>query len=230
MTAINAAALGDRWRRVRDRIERACASAGRAPDSVRLIAVSKRHPPAAIRALYGLGQRDFGENYVQEMVRKLDELGDLSGIQFHLIGHLQRNKVRQALRKNVSIETVDTLALGQRLALVAAERDLHVPVLVQVNIGAEPQKSGVLPAAVEPLVAQLRRLPRLSVEGLLTIPPDTEDHPERAREHFRRLSELADRLGLRERSMGMSDDLEVAIAEGATMVRVGTAIFGPRGT
>ena len=228
MTDINAAALRERWRRVRDRVERACAAAGRAPDSVRLIAVSKRHPAAAIRVLHGLGQREFGENYVQELSSKADELADLTDIQFRLIGHLQRNKVRQAVRGHVTIDTVDSLALGRSLSKRAEEQQLCVPVLIQVNIGAEPQKSGVTPAELEPLVAQLRALPHLSVDGLLAIPPETDGYPERAREHFKRLWTLAQRHGLPELSMGMSDDLEVGVAEGATMVRVGTAIFGPR--
>lgn len=225
---VDAVALAARWRRVRDRVERACASAGRGPNSVRLIAVSKFHPAAAIRALYAVGQREFGENYAQALVAKREELADLPELRFRMIGHLQRNKVRQVVHTHTTVDSVDSAALGAALSKRASEAGLMLPVLVQVNIGEEPQKAGAMPAELPLLLSELAELPALRVTGLMAIPPDGHGHPEKVRPHFRRLAQLANQHRLPELSMGMSEDLEVAVSEGATMVRVGTAIFGPR--
>jgi pyridoxal phosphate enzyme (YggS family) len=214
---------------VRARIAAAVTRSGRPASSVRLIAVSKRHQPAALRVAYVLGQREFGENYVQELVAKARALSDLPHLQFRLIGHLQRNKVKELLRVGValrSVDTVDSLRLAETLAREcdAAKRKLEV--LVQVNPAGEAQKSGVAEAELPDLVAAIRALPALELKGLMLIPPNVD--PEERRPFFRRVSELAKEFQLAELSMGMSDDVEPAIEEGSTQVRVGTAIFGER--
>ncbi|HKP59524.1 MAG TPA: YggS family pyridoxal phosphate-dependent enzyme [Polyangiales bacterium] len=216
-------------REVRARIARACERAGREPSSVRLIAVSKRHTPEAMRAAYAEGQREFGENYVQELVQKAEALRDLPELRMHAIGRLQRNKVKDLLRvadRLHSVDSVDSLRLAESLAERAAEAGRVLSLLVQVNVAGEAQKGGVREAELPALVAAIRGWPGVTLDGLMVIPPDVE--PEGRRPHFRRLRELAQQHGLRELSMGMSDDLETAIEEGATQVRIGTAIFGER--
>jgi pyridoxal phosphate enzyme (YggS family) len=216
-------------RQVHERIERACARAGREPSSLRLIAVSKRHTPEAMRAAYGEGQREFGENYVQELVQKVEALRDLSELRMHLIGRLQRNKVKDVLRvvdRLQSVDSVDSLRLAESLAERAAAAGRVLPVLVQVNVAGEAQKAGVAEADLPELIAAISGWPSLALDGLMVIPPDVE--PEQRRPHFRRLRQLAQQHGLRELSMGMSEDLEIAVEEGATQLRIGTAIFGER--
>ncbi len=216
--------VADGLARVRERIERASARAGRSPGEVALVAVSKVHPASAVREAYEAGQRLFGENYVQELAEKAESLADLGELRWHFIGHLQRNKVKQVLRTGAVIETVDS-------ARLASEIDKRAPapveVLLQVNVAGEAQKAGCDPSELAALVAQVRAMPRLALRGLMTIPPLGEE-PEASRPFFARLRELGAEHGLRELSMGMSADLEVAIEEGATIVRVGTAIFGAR--
>ena len=211
---------------VRERIERACARAGRSASEVTLVAVSKTHPAEAVREAYAAGQRVFGENYVQELSEKAAALADLEGLRWHFIGHLQRNKVKDVARVGALIETVDS----ERLAAEIDKRALaaRVPVLLQVNVAGEAQKSGCTPDELDALVPSVRALAHLELIGLMTVPPLGEA-PEASRPHFARLRALARRHGLAELSMGMSADLEVAIEEGATLVRVGTAIFGKRG-
>jgi PLP dependent protein len=214
---------------VRARIAAACARAGRSASDVRLIAVTKRHGPEAIRAAYAQGQREFGENYVQELAEKARALGDLPDLQLHLIGHLQRNKLKDLLRLGEglrSIDTVDSARLAEALAERAAVSGRTLEVLIQVNPAGETQKSGVAEADLGALVVAVRALPALKLTGLMSIPPNVE--PEQRRAHFRRVRELARSFELSELSMGMTDDLEQAIEEGATQVRVGTAIFGER--
>jgi len=208
---------------VRARIARAAERAGRDPGSVHLIAVSKTKPAALVRAALAAGATDFGENYVQEAVAKRAEVG--AGGRWHLIGHLQRNKAARAVETFDCIQTVDSAALGTALARHAAEQQRTIHVLVEVRLGGEATKSGVDPEALPALLAELQS-PALVVDGLMTVPPPGD--PEAARPHFRTLRALGERAGLRELSMGMSDDFEVAIEEGATMVRVGRAIFGAR--
>jgi pyridoxal phosphate enzyme (YggS family) len=208
---------------VRARIVRAAERAGRDPGSVHLIAVSKTKPAALVRAALVAGATDFGENYVQEAVAKRAEMG--AGGRWHLIGHLQRNKAARAVETFDCIQTVDSAALAAALARHAAEQQRTIHVLVEVRLGGEATKSGVDPAALPALLADLRS-PALVVDGLMTVPPPGD--AEAARPHFRTLRALGERAGLRELSMGMSDDFEVAIEEGATMVRVGRAIFGAR--
>jgi hypothetical protein len=186
------------------------------------------HSADAIRAAYAAGQRVFGENYVQELVAKAAATGDLPDVTFHFIGHLQRNKAKDVARLGVVVETVDSIRLAHALCQRAEAEGRTLDVMVQVNVGGESQKAGVLPEEVPALVAAVRAEPALVLRGLMTIPPEVDD-PEDARAYFAHLRALRDAhapgLGL---SMGMSHDLEVAVEEGATHVRVGTAIFGER--
>ena len=205
--------------RVRERIAAACARAGRPADSVRLIAVSKTQPLEKLRAAVQAGQRLFGENYAQELREKADALGP--GVTWHFIGALQSNKARLVVGRAALIHTCDRISLAREISKRALAEQ---PVLVEVNVGREPQKAGALPEDVPALVDQLRALARLRCDGLMCIPPAAGD----PRPHFAALRELAARLGLSELSMGMSADFETAIEEGATLVRVGTAIFGER--
>jgi pyridoxal phosphate enzyme (YggS family) len=215
------------------RIARAAERAGRDPASVRLIAVSKTKPASLIREAYEAGQRDFGENYVQELVKKADELRDLPDLRFHLIGHLQRNKVKQVAGLVSAVHSVDSVRLAHELGKRAeSERaGKKLQVLVEVNVGGEESKSGASEAELDEVLAAVESAPLLELRGLMTVPPITED-PEGSRPYFEHLARLRDERGgaarLPELSIGMSHDLEVAIACGATYVRVGTAIFGAR--
>lgn len=220
-------AVRDGLDRVRERIASACARAGRSEDEVQLVAVSKVHPPEAIRDAYAAGQRRFGENYVQELADKADALADLTDLRWHFIGHLQRNKAKHVARVRAFVETVDSGRLAGELDKRAASEGVALPVLIQVNVAGETQKAGCAVDALPTLVADVRACARLDLRGLMTIPPLGEA-AEASRPHFARLRELADEHGLTDVSMGMSADLEVAIEEGATIVRVGTAIFGAR--
>ena len=221
---------------VRARIHAAAVASGREPTSVKLVAVSKTHPAEAVRDAYAAGQRDFGENYVQELLQKAEELRDLPELNWHLIGHLQRNKARHVASLVTLVHTVDTpeLAgeLARRFAATAPAGDRRLAVLVEVSIAGEAQKHGAAPAELGSLLDAIEALPVLSLRGLMCVPPLTDD-PAGARPHFDALRELRDQHGgaarLPELSMGMTHDLEQAVAAGATLVRVGTAIFGTRG-
>jgi pyridoxal phosphate enzyme (YggS family) len=218
---------------VRLRIDAAAAQSGRQPASVRLIAVSKTQPAAAVREAYAAGQRDFGENYVQELLQKAEELSELSELRWHFIGHLQRNKAKQVAPLASLVHSVDSLELGRelakRVATVATDRRLSV--LVEVSIAGEAQKHGAAPEDLAELFAGLEALPQLALRGLMCVPPLTGDAAA-ARPYFDELSRLRELHGgsrrLPELSMGMTADLEHAVAAGATLVRVGTAIFGAR--
>ena len=203
---------------VRERISAACARAGRDPASVTLVAVSKTKPVELLREAVAAGQRSFGENYAQEFRDKHEELPDLD---WHFIGSLQTNKVKYVAGKASLVHTCDRLSLAQELSKRAPSEQR---VLLEINIGREPQKAGVLPEDAAKLLDQVRALPKLRCDGLMCIPPAEGD----PRRHFAALRELGTKLGLRELSMGMSADYESAIEEGATIVRVGTAIFGSR--
>jgi PLP dependent protein len=211
----------------------AALKAERAPDSVRLIAVSKLQPAEAVREAYAAGQRDFGENYVQELVQKAEALRDLPELRWHLIGHLQRNKAKQIVELVSLLHTVDSLELARELAkrFSSAVTDRRLPVLVEVSIAGEAQKHGAAPQDLTELCAGIEALPALELRGLMCVPPFTED-PAGARPHFDALARLRELHGgarrLPELSMGMTHDLEQAVAAGATQVRVGTAIFGAR--
>ena len=213
--------------RVRERLARAAERAGRRPDDVLLIAVSKTVDVERIRAAVAAGVTALGENRVQEAKTKIAELGRPAA--WHLIGHLQTNKVKDALPLFDVIHSLDRLELAREIERRAAAPGQMVDALLQVNVAAEASKGGVGPDAVGETLDAIGKLAHVRVRGLMTIPPEVE-HAEDSRPWFRRLRELAERHGLRELSMGMSGDFEVAVEEGATMVRVGTAVFGPRPT
>jgi PLP dependent protein len=227
--------IAERVLAVRERIARAAERASRAPGEVRLVAVSKTHPPEAVRAAFAAGVRDFGENRVQEAEPKIAATADLaaSGLRWHLVGHLQSNKARRAATLFEVVESVDSLDLALRLARVGTETGRAVRALVQVDLAGEETKFGLPEAELLPALEALRGKDGLRVEGLMVLPPWFED-PGQTRPYFRRLRTLSDRArsaGLLEGpelSMGMSHDLEAAVEEGATIVRVGTAIFGER--
>jgi PLP dependent protein len=208
---------------VRERMARAAEAAGRDPGEILLLAVTKVFPAAVIREGYALGLRDFGENYVQEFEAKAPEVRGLPGARFHLIGHLQSNKSGRAAELFDVIQTVDTARLARRL------NDSHKPldVMLEVRLAPEEAKSGAAPNELPELVAAVHSCSNLRLLGLMTMPPWSED-AETSRPYFRRLRELAGKYDLDQLSMGMSNDFEVAIQEGSTCVRVGTALFGKR--
>jgi pyridoxal phosphate enzyme (YggS family) len=214
---------------VRDRISAAAARAGRDTGTVRLVLASKLQSADALRAAYDAGARDFGENYVQEGMQKREALSDLDGVRWHLIGHLQSNKVRQAVRVFDTIQTLDSERLA--LSIAREQKEPAMPVLIEINIGGEQSKSGIAPELVEPLLERVRA--KVKVSGLMTVPPLSAEGEE-ARPFFSRMRELRDKvasntgLALSELSMGMTQDFEIAIEEGATIVRVGRAVFGER--
>ena len=220
---------------VRDRIARAAARAGRRAEDVTLVAVSKTHPAARVREAFDAGIRDFGENRVQEAESKVAELIALvpQGLRWHLVGHLQANKARRAAVLFDRIHSVDSMEIGSRLDRLAAEQGRSLGVLVQVDLAGEPTKHGVEVDGLLALLEDARAWKALRMDGLMILPPWSED-PEGSRPFFRRLRELRDGARSRglpagsELSMGMSHDLEVAVEEGATLVRVGTALFGER--
>lgn len=213
---------------IREALATAEARAGRAPGSVKLVAVSKRHPASAIRAAYECGLRDFGENYVQELVGKAAELADLPDLRWHLIGHLQSNKVKPAVKVAHVIHTLDSVKLIAEVDKRARDEGRRLDVYVEVNIDDEGQKSGCAPAEAKALVERVLESKYLSLRGLMTVGARVEG-AEAARSAFRRLSQLRDEVAPgTELSMGMSADFSVAIEEGASLVRVGTAIFGAR--
>jgi pyridoxal phosphate enzyme (YggS family) len=223
--------IAARLSEVRRRIDEAAAKAGREAGTVILLAVSKTKPPEAIRAAYAAGQRDFGENYAQELAEKAGALRDLEGLRWHFIGRLQRNKAKQVVQAARTVHTVDRAELATELGKRAGAAGTAVRVLVEVNVSGEASKGGCAPEALGEVLAAVRAERSLEAVGLMTMPPVTED-PEGARPFFAALRALRDRHGgagaLPELSMGMTHDYPVAIAEGATIVRVGTAIFGAR--
>lgn len=227
-------AIADNLASVRDRIHRAAIAASRDPSEIRLVAVSKTKPPLAIREAYEAGQRVFGENYAQELAQKADELVDLHDIEWHFIGHLQTNKAKYVARAAHVVHTVDSAALARELGKRVAKDDnrrdgFRMPVLVEVNVGAEPQKHGTTPAELGEILDAVDKEPALQLRGLMTMPPHDLEAARRVFEALVSLRRLhGGRARLPELSMGMSDDLEVAIACGATLVRVGSAIFGSR--
>lgn len=226
--------IASRLDHVRSRIAQAAATAHRSPHDVRLVAVSKTFPLDLIRAAVAAGQEDFGENRVQEALQKIAGSADLS-IRWHLIGPLQSNKARKAAEHFAWVHSVDSLSLLQRLDAAAAAAGAHPKLLVQVDLAGEPTKHGALPSALPAIFDAARGCRAAQVVGLMVLPPWVED-AERARSYFQQLRQLRDRLRdggvpgemLRELSMGMSHDFEAAVQEGATIVRIGTAIFGRR--
>lgn len=226
--------IADNIARVREAIAKAAARAGREASEVRLVAVSKTKPAEMIREAIDFGQLDFGENYAQELRDKHKEI-EAPGLAWHFIGHLQRNKVKYVTGKVTCVHSVDNMSLAQEIDRRSEKDDVFTRVLIEVNMGMEDQKYGVLPEETLSLVKAVSGLDNLEVAGLMTMPPYFED-PEEVRPFYRGLCELRDKIRkesreryhLPELSMGLSHDFEVAVEEGATMVRVGTAIFGAR--
>lgn len=215
--------LRDRLEAVRARIARAAERARRDPAGITLLAVTKVFPASTIREAFDAGLREFGENYVQEFETKAPEVGALPGARYHLIGHLQSNKSKKAAELFQVIQTVDSAKLARRLDEMGRPLD----VLLEVKLSEEQAKSGADPADLAVLIDAVRACRNLRLLGLMTMPPWSDD-PEPSRPYFRSLRELAGKHGLPQLSMGMSHDLETAIEEGATCVRVGTALFGKR--
>jgi pyridoxal phosphate enzyme (YggS family) len=220
-----------RLQAVKSRIARACAAHRRDPRDIVLVAVSKTFSPDAVRAAHAAGQRDFGENQVQEAVAKLEALADLDLV-WHFIGPIQSNKTRPVAERFAWVHSIDRLKIAERLSAQRPERLPPLQACIQVNVSGEATKSGAAPEAAPALARAVALLPHLRLRGLMAIPEPTDD-PALQRRRFEDLRALKDRLGaqglaLDALSMGMSDDLEAAIAAGATMVRVGTAIFGAR--
>jgi PLP dependent protein len=212
---------------VEERIQQAADRCGRSRSSITLVAVSKKFSSTHIRAAYEAGLRVFGENYVQEFAGKRPDLSDLADARFHLIGHLQSNKVRVACDLFDVIQTTDSVKLLQRLNDVAAEKQRKLEVMLEVRLSPEDSKTGALPDELPALIESAKGLTHLELTGLMTMPPWHAD-PEHSRPYFQRLAALATQFSLPKLSMGMSGDFEVAIEEGATLIRVGTALFGSR--
>jgi pyridoxal phosphate enzyme (YggS family) len=222
---------------VQERMETSARRVGRSASEVRLMAVTKTHPPERIREAYTAGLRLFGENRVQEFAGKASQLADLPGTEWHMIGHLQTNKLAKAAELFSAVDSVDSVKLAEKLNAAAHRLNKKLPVLIEVNVGGEKAKSGVAldSGELEDLLVAAPRFEALEFHGLMTVPPFTDD-PEDARPFFRKLRELRDEISRRNLpavhmgvlSMGMSHDFEVAIEEGSTCVRVGTAIFGER--
>jgi len=225
--------IAERVAAVRERIARAAERASRPPADVTLVAVSKTHPAEAVRAAFAAGLRDFGENRVQEAEPKIAETSELAGARWHLVGHLQSNKARRAAALFGLVQSIDSVEIAERLARAGEESGREVRGLVEVDLAGEATKYGLPEAELLPALQALRGRAGLRLEGLMVLPPLLED-PEAVRPFFRRLRALRDRalgeglIAAGELSMGMSHDFEAAVEEGATLVRVGTAIFGER--
>ncbi len=229
--------IAENLAKLRDRITAAARRAGRNPDEIALMAVSKTMGADAIREAYAAGQRLFGENRVQEFAAKHEGVRDLADAEFHMIGHLQSNKAARAIEMFFAVDSIDSLRLAEKLNGAAAAAGKRLPVLIELNLGGEESKSGLNPVSTGfgELLGAAARLEHLEFRGLMTIPPFTED-PQSARPYFKRLRDIRDNIARRDLpaihldtlSMGMSHDFEIAIEEGSTCVRVGTAIFGPR--
>ncbi len=225
--------LKDNYEAVEKKVAQACARAGRNPSEVTLIAVSKTKPVEMLQEIYDAGARVFGENKVQEICEKYDKLP--SDIKWHMIGHLQRNKVRQVIDKVAMIHSVDSYRLAQEISVQAQKKNITMPILIEVNIAGEESKFGMSAEDTIQLVEEIAMLPNLKIQGLMTIAPFVEDAEEN-RQYFREIKQLSvdiknkniDNVTMDILSMGMTGDYEVAIEEGATMVRVGTGIFGAR--
>lgn len=226
--------IADNLKKISESIAKVARECGRDPKDIQLVAVSKLFPASAVAEAIQAGQLVFGENYIQEAEAKISEIGD--ACRFHFIGHLQSNKARTAARIFDVIETVDSLKLATTLNRHLQELGRSMRIMLQVNIGEDDNKSGMAAEQTEQLLRDIRLLPNIEVTGLMAMPPFTED-PELARPYFRQLRQLAEQLKAKghfpgdrrvELSMGMSNDYHVAIQEGATIIRVGTAIFGRR--
>lgn len=216
--------LQERLEQVEERLLRACQKAGRRREDVLLLAVTKVFPVEVIHEAYALGMREFGENYVQEFEGKFPQVEGLTGAKFHLIGHLQSNKSRKAAEMFDVVQTIDSAKLARR---IAEQSPKEREVMIEVKLSHEAAKHGCPPEELAAMVEEIRGIPNLKLTGLMTMPPWDED-AETARPYFVKLRALAEQYRLPQLSMGMSNDLEVAIEEGSTIVRVGTALFGKR--
>jgi hypothetical protein len=230
--------VATRLAEIEERIEAACRRAGRHRRDVTLIGVTKTFPASIVAEGIAAGLRTLGENRVQEAAGKIAELDELcrsQGVDWHLIGHLQSNKVRRAVELFDAIHSIDSLRLAERVEAVCAEKNRTMPILIEVNLGGEASKAGAGPEEIVPLCRAVARLPHLELLGLMTVPPFLDD-PEAVRPYFRQLRDLLTQMrergevgeSCRHLSMGMSHDFETAIEEGATFVRIGTALFGTR--
>jgi pyridoxal phosphate enzyme (YggS family) len=229
--------VADNLALIHERIAAAARRTGRRPNGVTLMAVSKTFPPERVREAYQEGQRLFGENRVQEFAGKITSLADLRGVDWHMIGHLQTNKANKAVEIFDAVDSVDSVKLAERLDASARNLGKKLTVLIEINVGGESAKSGLVPDAreLEQLLLSAPRMESLEFRGLMAVPPFTDD-PEGARPYFRKLRELRDVIATRKLpsvgtdvlSMGMSHDFEIAVDEGSTCVRVGTALFGER--
>ena len=225
--------LATNLQEVEKKITEACKKAKRSREDITLIAVSKTKPVSMLQEVYDLGVRDFGENKVQELTDKVPNLPE--DIRWHMIGHLQRNKVKQVIDKTVLIHSVDSIRLAEAIEAEATKKDIIVHILLEVNVAEEDSKFGLKVAEVLPAIEQIAAMPHIRIEGLMTIAPFVEN-PEENRTVFARLQKLSvdiakkniDNVSVNILSMGMTNDYQVAIEEGATMIRVGTGIFGER--
>lgn len=225
--------IRDHLNEVRENIQKACEKAGRSPQGVTLIAVSKTKPLFMLEEAYEAGARDFGENKVQEILEKHPKMPE--DARFHMIGHLQRNKVKQVLPHAVLIHSVDSYRLAEQISQEAGKLGITAKILLEVNVAKEESKFGMMPEDVEEMAGQIAALPHLQIEGLMTIAPFVDD-PEKNRPVFRKLYQLSvdikkkniDNVNMGVLSMGMTGDYQVAVEEGSTMIRVGTGIFGAR--
>ena len=225
--------IRDHLNEVRENIQKACEKAGRSPQEVTLIAVSKTKPLFMLEEAYEAGARDFGENKVQEILEKHPKMPE--DARFHMIGHLQRNKVKQVLPHAVLIHSVDSYRLAEQISQEAGKLGIIAKILLEVNVAKEESKFGMMPEDVEEMAGQIAALPHLQIEGLMTIAPFVDD-PEKNRPVFRKLYQLSvdikkkniDNVNMGVLSMGMTGDYQVAVEEGSTMIRVGTGIFGAR--
>ena len=225
--------IRDHLNEVRENIQKACEKAGRSPQEVTLIAVSKTKPLFMLEEAYEAGARDFGENKVQEILEKHPKMPE--DARFHMIGHLQRNKVKQVLHHAVLIHSVDSYRLAEQISQEAGKLGITAKILLEVNVAKEASKFGMMPEDVEEMAGQIAALPHLQIEGLMTIAPFVDD-PEKNRPVFRKLFQLSvdikkkniDNVNMSVLSMGMTGDYRAAVEEGATMIRVGTGIFGAR--
>ena len=225
--------IRDHLNEVRENIQKACERAGRSPQEVTLIAVSKTKPLFMLEEAYEAGARDFGENKVQEILEKHPKMPE--DARFHMIGHLQRNKVKQVLPHAVLIHSVDSYRLAEQISQEAGKLGITAKILLEVNVAKEESKFGMMPEDVEKMAGQIAALPHLQIEGLMTIAPFVDD-PEKNRPVFRKLYQLSvdikkkniDNVNMGVLSMGMTGDYQVAVEEGSTMIRVGTGIFGAR--
>lgn len=225
--------IRDHLNEVRENIQKACEKAGRSPQEVTLIAVSKTKPLFMLEEAYEAGARDFGENKVQEILEKHPKMPE--DARFHMIGHLQRNKVKQVLPHAVLIHSVDSYRLAEQISQEAGKLGITAKILLEVNVAKEESKFGMMPKDVEEMAGQIAALPHLQIEGLMTIAPFVDD-PEKNRPVFRKLYQLSvdikkkniDNVNMGVLSMGMTGDYQVAVEEGSTMIRVGTGIFGAR--